>query len=652
MSYGYHGKILHVNLTTGKVEVEEPDETFYRQYVGGSAMGAYYLLKHTPPGADPLGPENTLSLMIGPITGVPISGQSRVAATAKSPLTGLVGESTAGGFWPAELKFAGFDGIVIHGRAERPVYLWVHDGEAELRDAAHLWGQFTADVEDAIRKELDDKRVRVLQCGPAAEKGVRFGALINNANRVNGRGGMGTVMASKNLKAVAVRGRNRPELADPEAVKALAKWGADHVGDGFITATTVLFQQKEGGLPTRNWASGVFEGAEAIDGRRMIETIQKKRDTCFACATRCKCVVEITEGPFLVDPRYGGPEYETLATMGSYCGVSDLAAIARANQLCNMYGMDTISCGATIAWAMDCFEQGLLTPEDTGGVSSQYPGVGAGLALAHKGDRKGSPLPIEKIPGGVLRFGDAEALVSAVECIGKRKGFGRVLGEGSVRAAEILGVGQDLVVAVKGRELPAHMPQVKRGMALIYAVNPGGADHTVFEHDTSYIYNAERIAALGLLHPQPADVLNAEKVRYSLYTQRLTSYIDSLCLCWFVFGGDWQLYDTSQTVEVVRAVTGWNVSLWELMKVGERRLNLLRAFNAREGVGAEADTVPLKLLVPLQGGPSDGVAVTAEEVEAAKALYYQMAGWDEDGRPTRAKLEELALGWVADELGL
>ena len=620
MSYGYHGKILHVNLTTEKVEVEEPDETFYRKYVGGSAMGAYYLLKHTPPGADPLGPENTLSLIVGPITGAPISGQSRVAATAKSPLTGLVGESTAGGFWPAELKFAGFDGIVIHGQAEHPVYLWMHDGEAELRDAGHLWGQFTADVEDAIRKELDDERVRVLQCGPAAEKGVLFGALINDANRANGRGGMGTVMASKNLKAVAVRGRNRPELADPEAVKALAKWGADHVGEGFITATTVLFQQKEGGLPTRNWASGVFEGAEAIDGRRMIETIQKKRDTCFACATRCKSVVEITEGPFLVDPRYGGPEYETLATMGSYCGVSDLAAIARANQLCNMYGMDTISCGATIAWAMDCFEQGLLTSEDTGGIA--------------------------------LRFGNAEALVSAVECIGKRKGFGRVLGEGSARAAEILGVGQDLVVAVKGRELPAHMPQVKRGMALIYAVNPGGADHTVFEHDTSYIYNAERIAALGLLDPQPADVLNAEKVRYSLYTQRLISYIDSLCLCWFVFGGAWQLYGTSRTVEVMRAVTGWNVSLWELMKVGERRLNLLRAFNAREGVGAEADTVPHKLLVPLQGGPSDGVAVTAEEVEVAKALYYQMAGWDEDGRPARAKLEELALGWVADELGL
>jgi len=627
MPCGYHGKILHVNLTTGKLELEEPDETFYRKYMGGSAMAAYYLLKQTPPGADPLGPENTLSLMTGVVTGAPFSGQSRVTAVAKSPVTGLVGDSQAGGFWPAELKAAGFDGIVIYGKSGRPVYLWLHDGEAELRDAAHLWGHFTADVEDVIREELSDRRIQVLQCGPAAEKGVRFGALINNASRANGRTGMGTVMASKNLKAVAVRGHNRPELADPEAVKALAKWGVDHFegsnvyGLGLLgTAGVVSSQDKNGGLPTRNWASGTFEGAEAISGQRMADTILKERDTCFGCLIRCKRVVEVTEGPFPVDPRYGGPEYETISTMGSYCGLSDLVAIARANQLCNMYGMDTISCGATIAWAMDCFERGLLTLEDTGGIE--------------------------------LRFGNAGALVQMVERIGKREGFGRVLGEGSARAAETLGVGRDLVVAVKNHELPAHMPQVKRSLALIYAVNPFGADHMSHEHDPSYKWYPERMAELGLLDPQPLQVLNAEKVRYALYTQYLCSCLDSVSLCQFVFGPAWQLYGPSQLVEAVRAVTGWNASLWELMKVGERRLNLLRAFNAREGSGAEVDTVPPKLLIPLQGGKSDGVAVAAEEVEAAKALYYRMAGWDENGRPTRAKLEELALGWVADELAL
>jgi aldehyde:ferredoxin oxidoreductase len=225
MKFGYHGKILHVDLTAQTITIEEPEETFYRKYFGGSAMGAYYLLKHTPAGADPLGPENTLSLMLGPATGTAIAGQARVTSTAKSPLTGLIGDAQGGGYWPAELKFAGFDGIVIHGQADRPVYLWVNNGKAELRDASHLWGKFTADVEDAIREELNDKRIEVLQCGPAGEKGVRFAALISYANRANGRTGMGAVMGSKNLKAVAVRGNMRPKVADPDGFKSVAKWG-------------------------------------------------------------------------------------------------------------------------------------------------------------------------------------------------------------------------------------------------------------------------------------------------------------------------------------------------------------------------------------------------------------------------------------------
>jgi aldehyde:ferredoxin oxidoreductase len=627
MPYGYHGRILHVDLANETLEVEEPDERFYRTYVGGSAMGAYYLLKHTPPGADPLGPQNTLSLMISAITGAPISGQSRVAATAKSPLSDLMGESAAGGFWPAELKFAGFDGIVIHGKAQHPVYLWVHDGQAELRDADYLWGQFTADVEDAIRKELGDPRVHVLQCGPAGEKGVRFAALINNANRANGRTGMGAVMAAKNLKAVAVRGHDRPTLADPGAVKALARWGGEHLAESGVaglnklgTAGMVTGQSRVGGLPTRNWASGTFVEAEAIGGEVIDQTILKERDTCFACVVRCKPVVEISDGPHRVDPRYGGPEYETLGALGAYCCVSDLAAVARANQLCNMYGMDTISCGGTIAWAMDCFEQGLLTTEDTGGID--------------------------------LHFGNAEALVQLVEMIGKREGFGRILGEGSARAAKHLEVGLNMVVAAKNQEYPAHMPQVKAGLGLLYTVHPGGADHTILEHDTGWVGFPEKMAPLGLLDPQPSDVLNAEKVRYAVYMQQLLSFIDSACMCKFVFGPAWQLFDTTQMVEAVRAVTGWNVSLWELMKVGERRLNLLRAFNAREGVGAEADTLSPKMLIPLRGGATDGAALDAEAFAAARVLYYQMVGWDETGRPTRAKLEELSLGWLADELGL
>ncbi len=625
MPFGYQGRILHVDLTTREFTVEQPDAAFYRAYMGGSAMGAYYLLRHTPSGADPLGPENTLSLMVGVMAGAPISGQSRVAAVAKSPVSGLADESTAGGFWPAELKFAGFDGVVIHGTADAPVYLWIHDGAAELRDAGALMGRDTADVEDLLREELGDDRLHVLQAGPAAERGVRYSALVNNANRVNGRGGMGTVMAAKNLKAVAVRGQQRPELADREGLAALARWGAQHVDASGVagfkrlgTAALVLSQSKAGGLPTHNWDSGTFDGAEALSGERMAETILTDTDTCYGCAVRCKRVVEVAGGRYAVNPRYGGPEYESISTLGSYCGVDDLEAVAYANQLCNAYGIDTISCGATIAWAMDCFERGLLTEADTDGIA--------------------------------LRFGDADAMVEMVRRIGERQGFGKLLGEGSAAAAAHLGVGQDLVVAVKGRELPAHMPQVKRTMALLYAVNPGGADHTVCEHDTSYQRFPEGVAPLGLLDPQPSTVLNAEMVRFAVYSQQLISCVDALCVCKFVYGPAWQLYDLAQWVEAVRAITGWDVSLWEMMKVGERRLNLLRAFNAREGIGAEADTLPHKLTVPLQGGASDGMAVTQEEFEAARTLYYQMMGWDARGYPQPAKLYELGLGWLVEAL--
>ena len=625
MPYGYHGKILHVHLNTGELQVEEPDEMFYRTYFGGSAMGLYYLLKHTPAGTDPLAPENTLSLMLSPLTGTPIAGQSRITATARSPLTNMVGDSQAGGFFPAELKFAGFDGVVIHGRSEKPVYLWIHDGKAELRDATHLWGRVTHEVEAMLREEVGEKRAQVLQCGPAGEKGVRFAALINMSNRANGRTGMGAVMGSKKLKAIVVRGKHRPQIADPEAFKALAKWGTDHTKERmegmtlFGTAGIVASQNKRGGLPTRNYSSGVFEGYQAISGPTMRETILKENDTCYACAVRCKRVVEVDDR-YKVDPVYGGPEYETVSTFGSYCGVDDLQAIAYANQICNMYGMDTISCGATIAWAMDCYEHGIITKEDTGGIE--------------------------------LRFGNAEAMTQIVEQIARREGFGDVLAEGSARAAERFGqAAMDLVVAVKGQELPAHMPQVKRSLALIYGVNPFGADHESSEHDGSYEKYNTRVAQLGLFNPQPREVLNAEKVRFAFYTQCSYSAMDTLNLCQFVFGPDWQLFSLEQAAQVVRAVTGRPMTLFELQKLGERRLNMLRAFNAREGYGRDKDTLPKKLTQPLKGGPSDGKFVTVEEFERAKDTYYGMAGWDvETGMPKRAKLEELGIGWVADLL--
>jgi len=627
MANGYYGKIIHLDLTKGKVEIEKPDDAFYRKYMGGSAMGTYYLLKNSPAGVDPLGSENTFCMFPSVVTGASISGLSRITVTAKSPISGLIGDSQAGGFFPAEFKRTGFDGLIVTGKSDSPVYIWIHDGEVEIRDAQHLMGKFTADVEDLIREELSDARIHVAQCGISAEKGVLFSAIINNSNRANGRTGMGAVMASKNLKAIAVRGKTKIEVADNEKLKALAKKGAESFPTSGVanlgkygTCMGVGAKNPSGYLPSRNWSSGHIEGIEQISGEAMYDTVLKGRDTCFGCVVRCKRVVEITEGKYQVDPRYGGPEYETLATMGSYCGVKDLAAICYANQLCNMYGVDTIACGATVAWAMDCYEEGYLSEEQTEGIK--------------------------------LEFGNADAMVTMVEKICKREGLGKVLGLGSVKAAKELGFGEELLVAVKGGEFPAHMPHDRIGIGLIYAVNPFGADHESSIHDPSYTTESDDMASLGLIDPQPVDAMNFEKVKFSLYTQYLVSVNDTLCACNFVYGPGWCLYNQNQLVEVVNAITGWNTSLWELLLLGKRRLNLIRSFNAREGVGRKADTFPPKMAKALKGGPTDGLFIPEGKVEDQFSTYYRMAGWDTDGKPTRFTLEELGLKWVADELEL
>jgi aldehyde:ferredoxin oxidoreductase len=631
MLFGYAGKILHVDLSGGRISTEQPAEEFYKTYIGGSAMGIYYLFNQTPADADPLGPENTLTFMISPTTGVSISGQSRLTVTAKSPETGLIGDSQVGGFFPAELKFAGFDGIVFTGQSSKPVYLWVHDGEAELRDASHLWGKITGDVEKIIRQELGDPKIEVAQIGPSGEKLVRFAAIMNMCNRANGRTGMGAVMGSKNLKAIAVRGHQKVKTADPPAVTRLARLAPKRVQDigdmkglqDFGTASVLNYQNTSGGLPTRNYTSGSFDQAEDISGEHMSETILKENDTCYACVVRCKRVVETEYKNQRFDPLYGGPEYETLSTMGSYCGVGDINAVSIAHQICDQYGMDTIACGAIIAFAMDCFEHGYLTLKDTGGID--------------------------------LRFGNADALLAMVEKIARREGLGDLLANGSAYAARKIGQGaEDLVVAVKDHELPAHMPQVKRSLALIYAINPFGADHQSSEHDPGYTpdtadYNLQRMSEIGLVNPMSDRVLDREKVKMSLWTEYNYCFMDTATLCQFVYGPAWQVYGPNEQAELMHAVTGWDWTVDDVQKVGERRLNMMRAFNAREGAGRERDTLPKRLYdEPLKGGASDGVAVTRQEVEEALDIYYEMCGWDvATGKPTRAKLEELGLGWMA-----
>ncbi|MEE8355812.1 MAG: aldehyde ferredoxin oxidoreductase family protein [Anaerolineales bacterium] len=638
MAHGYHGKILHIDLTNGKFHVEEPDEAFYRKYLGGSALAMHYLLKDMPAKADPLGPDNILVIALSVVTGAGISGQSRMTAAAKSPLTGTIGDSQGGGFFPAELKFAGFDALVIKGKSPKPAYIWIKDGAYELRDASHLWGLITGEAEQTIRKELDDGKIEVLQIGPAGELGVRFAGIFSNSNRAAGRTGMGAVMGSKNLKAVAVRGKNRPSIADKVRLTTLAKWGVVNLEDSDIaglakygTNETTGANQVSGTLPTYNYNSGVFDGWEKIDGPTMYDSLLRGaaegkqdrvgRDTCYACTVRCKRVVEIKEGPYQVDPNYGGPEYETTSTFGNYCAIDDLAAICKANEICNKYGMDTISCGATISWAFEAFNEGKLTLDDTDGLD--------------------------------LSWGNADSMVKLTEKIAKREGFGDLLAEGSERAAKKIGRGTDsYLITFKGQEAPAHMPRVKRSLAVIYAANPFGADHQSHEHDPviedDFEYYTEQLAVMGFNKGVETRSLGAEKMRFTVASQRLYAAMDSLTICQFVFGPAWQLFGPDDIVELVQSVTGWeDFSYAEIEKVGERRINMMRVFNAREGFDRKDDLVPEKLFQPLKGGASDGWKLDRAEFESALEKYYELSGWDVDsGLPTQEKLEELDLAWI------
>ncbi len=624
MPHGYNGRILHLDLSTGEKRVEEPGELFYRRYFGGRNLIAYYLLKNLQPRIDPLDPENLLIFAAGLITGAPIAGSGRNSVGGKSPLTEGYGEAEAGGFWGAELRKTSYDALVIRGRAQGPVYIWIDDQQVEVRDASHLWGQLTAPVQEAIQEELEDPLIRVAQIGPAGENLVRFACVVNDLHHFAGRTGMGAVMGSKNLKAIAVRGRRKPSIADPEGLRSLARWLAknymDRAGglhkDG--TAGDVEYLNKKGGLPTRNFQAGSFEAAEAIAGSTMTDTILVGRKGCFSCAIRCKRQVAAEE-PYKVDPTYGGPEYESVAALGSNCGIGDLVAIAKGNELCNAYGLDTISTGSAIAFAMECFERGLITPQETEGLE--------------------------------LTFGNAPAMIEMVERIARREGLGDILAQGVKRAAERIGSGaEEYALHVKGQEIPMHEPRWKQGLGLGYMLSDTGADHNHNFHDNLYTKETRtfrRARALGILEPLPVNDLSPAKVRLYHYVSTWRLLLNSLGLCLFL------PYDYHQVRDLVNAVTGWNTSLWELLKVGERSHVLARAFNAREGQTVEDDRLPCRFFSPLGADTPalKGVAIEEERLKKALVTYYRMASWDPTtGIPTRERLEELDIGWVAEEL--
>lgn len=621
-------RILNVNLTEMTQEIETIPAEIYSKYPGGSALGMYLMLKNMDSKVDPLSPDNMLIFAVSPLTGIPISGQSRMCVTTKSPLTGTAGDSQVGGFIPAHLKGNGYDAVVFTGKAESPVYVYIDKDHVEIKDAKNIWGKVTGEAEKIISDELGETKLESSIIGPAGENQVLFASIMHMRSRANGRNGVGAVMGSKNLKALVVKRQIPIKPADPVKMKTLTLDVKDRMAANEVIVDTALngsagvvdFHGAEGFLPTNNWESGVLEGYKNISGTTITKTVLKNRETCFGCAIRCKPAVEI-EGK--ADPEYGGPEYETLATFGSYCGNTDLGLITEANQLCNMYGMDTISCGATIAFAMDCYEKGLLTKEQTDGLE--------------------------------LKFGNGEVFAPLIKKIAAREeGIGALLALGSERAAKIIGNGaEDLTVTSKGQEWPAHMVQMKPNLAVNYAVNNFGADHQSSEHDpalmapddsndwkwSNLLEDFEKVDSYG--------ILDSNKAKFALATQKFYSTLDTLCLCQFAWGPAWQLYGPEELVEFCKYGADWDLDIKELQEIGERRINMMRMFNAKLGFSRKDDTLPPKAFIKMPSGPNKGVGIEKEDFEKALDAYYEYAGWDkETGTPTNETLKRLGLEWL------
>lgn len=633
MSLGFKGKILRVNLTRGEISKETPKPEFYRKYVGGRNIAAYYLLKELEPNTDPLSPKNKLVFATSILTGIEFPGTSRFTVAAKSPLTGGYGEAEAGGWWGPELKFAGYDAVIIEGKADSPVYIWVNNEEVKIKEASHIWGKTSDEAQKIIRSEVEDDKARIAQIGPAGENLVRFAAIVNELRHFNGRTGLGAVMGSKNLKAIAVRGSEIVRVKSSKNVEDLRKWFTkslrEHPGlkvlQEFGTPKNVLPLNEMGLVPTYNFRAGRFQKAEDISGERIKNDFLKRRESCRACPVACKRIVETKRG------EYDCPEWEPLGALGPNCGISDLEAIFEANKLCNKYVMDAISCGVTIAFAMECFEKGIITEKETDGIR--------------------------------LNFGNGEALVQMCRKIAMREGFGNLLAEGSWRVAEKLGKkAQEFSMTVKKQELPSHEPRGKWGVGLGYAVSPTGADHLQAAHDTWFDHEgdpSERLSYIdisdleifGIQNPIPAEMLGPEKVRMFKYLQCWWSLHNVLDLCIFVSAPEFRMISLKQLVDLVEAVTGWQTSVLDLIKLGERGITMARAFNIREGFGKVDDKLPTRLFTSLDLGKGEKrEGIGEEEFNKALEIYYEMMGWDpKTGTPLFGRLAELGIEWIGTE---
>ncbi|HXG52939.1 MAG TPA: aldehyde ferredoxin oxidoreductase family protein [candidate division Zixibacteria bacterium] len=597
--YGFHGRLLHVDLERGRFERRSLEEARLRSFLGGIGLGTALLYEHAPAGVEPLAPANPLILASAPLVGTGLTTTAKYAVVTKSPLTGFIADSLSSSFFALELKRTGLDAVVITGRAAAPVYVVIASDRLEIRDASHLWGRSAAEAEALIRAELGDPDVRVAAIGVAGENRVRY-ATISNEGRHAGRGGVGAVMGAKNLKAVALRGREATAVADPRGVAALAEemrrrslgpMTEKYRAIGTVANLSVF--NRLGALPTRNFQQSTFEGAESVSGESFTETAFSRRHGCASCTIQCERLFRSLGGS---EQRL---EYESLFALGPLCGIEDPQAVLEAARLCDLYGLDTISAGGTVAWAMECAEKGLLPEAGNLG----------------------------------LRFGRAEALLGALGLIARRSGdLGDLLAEGSRTAALRLGgEAPYLAMQVKGLELPGYEPRSLKTMALGLAVSPRGACHNRSgAYDADFSGEVDRLSA------------DAGKGALVAAAEDFVAVLDSLIVCKFLRRCFVDFY--GEAADFLAKVTGWPCSGEELRLTGERIHNLKKLFNIRSGWRPEDDWLPPRLLnEKLTSGAAEGAALTAAELREMIGAYYRARGWDENGSIPEAKLQELGL---------
>jgi len=595
--YGYVGKVLRVNLTELSYKVEALDLEMAQKFIGGRGLGTKIFKDEVSAEVDALSPENKLLVVTGPLTGTPTPTGGRYMVVTKSPLSDTIASSNSGGYWGAELKFAGYDVIILEGKASKPTYIHIEDDKIEFRDAGHIWGKVVSETSDILMKEIPEK-ARVMTIGPAGEKLSMIAAIMNEKDRAAGRSGVGAVMGSKNLKAITVKGSSKPQVADEEALKSvfkecLAKIKENGVtGSGlptYGTAVLVNIINENGAFPTNNFQESYFDKAEDISGETLADKFLIKKTACYRCPIACGRHVRIGDG------EGGGPEYETIWAFGSDCGINDLDQIIKANHMCNEVGIDTISAGATLAAAMELYQRGYVKDEELDGLA--------------------------------LKWGDAESIVEWMRKLGYAEGFGKKLAMGSYRLTDSYGVA-DLSMSVKKLEIPAYDPRGIQGQGLQYATSNRGGCHV-----RGYLISPEILAL-----PEKLDRFELDgKATWAKIFQDLTASIDSCGLCLFTSFA----LGAKEYAELINAVCGTKHTADSVLEAGERIWNIERQFNLEAGVSPSEDKLPKRLLEePIPEGPSKG---WVHKLSDLLPEYYELRGWTKEGLPTKERLEKLGL---------